>query len=533
MNKKNLLRFCGICILFCCFKTAVAYTACSSFMRVYIDARFERPEQVQVYYGANRRFNEARSKKTEAYPPGRRAVGKVDLNNHAARHLRLDLGESPGVARLYGLSLNSFFFPEIRFSASDIARRFVPGPGLAMRLVGDHVELVCETTDPYLQLRDALRHRGLFLSWLLPLVMAASAFLLFSGFSPRTFPAFADLLGKKQSSAGLHFAALDGIRGVAALLVLAVHVGLLPSSVGMIGVLLFFALSGFLLAIPFAKEPARAVSPSYMRDYMKRRLLRIIPMYYTVITVLFLFRHKVPDVFRHYLFLQGDGYLWTVPQEMFFYILLPFVVAALYALTRGCRPLGPVALLAAVIAVALWTRTGQLTLYGNGEYRPVMVGIFLSGMFFSFLYQTLRAQPFWDERSGALCRKALGIAGTAVLLLLLMAAYRLLPILPPPDPYRHFGLTGFLAAFVIFAVTAAPHSLLNRCMSFLPLRAVGVVSFSFYLLHPTIIVFCSEVSAYFLGIELHGMARLLVSGFVSYVFALLTYSWIEHPFMKH
>ena len=129
--------------------------------------------------------------------------------------------------------------------------------------------------------------------------MAMAGIVLLSSFSPRSFPPIADLLGQKRSSAGLHFAVLDGIRGAAALLVLAEHIGLVPGGVGVVGVLLFFALSGFLLAIPFARNPERAITLEYMRVYMRRRLLRIIPMYYTVISILFLFRYKNPDMIRH------------------------------------------------------------------------------------------------------------------------------------------------------------------------------------------------------------------------------------------
>ena len=186
------------------------------------------------------------------------------------------------------------------------------------------------SADPYIQVRDGLQHHGFFLSWALPLLVTLCFYLFLSSFSPRDFPATADLQ-QKQSSAGLHFAALDGIRGFAAFCVLAEHVGILAGGIGALGVHLFFALSGFLLAIPFTRQPNRALSLSYMRAYMLRRLKRIIPMYYAVVTVLYLFRNKNPDVVRHYLFMQGDAYLWTVPQEMFFYILLPVIVALFYA----------------------------------------------------------------------------------------------------------------------------------------------------------------------------------------------------------
>ena len=131
-----------------------------------------------------------------------------------------------------------------------------------------------------------------------------------------------------------------------------------------------------------------------MRAYMRRRLLRIIPMYYTVISILFLFRYKNPDMIRHYLFLQGDAYLWTVPQEMFFYVLLPFIVVLVALAMKIKKWLGPLLLLAGLVVMNHLSHQGLATLYGNGEGRPALIGVFMSGMFFSWLYQWLREQPF-------------------------------------------------------------------------------------------------------------------------------------------
>ena len=542
-NDKTILRICGFILLFCCFKLLIACTVCSSFLRIFIDARFELPERVQVYYGLRARYSEARSKKTAAFPAGERTMGTTDINNHVARHLRIDLGEHPGTTRLYSLRLTSFFFPDAKFSPKGIMERFGPGPGVTMSLAGEggdrHVVVTSATDDPYIVLTEPLRHRGFFLSWLFPLAATSCVAILLSGTSLRAFPAFADMAGEKRSAAAPHFAALDGLRGLAALAVLAEHAGIMSNAVGGVGVLLFFALSGFLLALPFLRDPTRAVSGDYMLTYMRRRLLRIIPMYYTVVTALYLFGHKMPDVFRHYLFLQGDAYLWTVPQEMFFYLLLPPLALVLYGLDRvearaaaGRIPVGvlvPTALLAAVLAGTWMARHQVVTLYGNGAARPALIGVFLSGIFFASLFQTLRARPFWTENEGERLRRGLGIAGTAGALLLLLAARRPAGF----EIYDNTGAVGFLAAFFIFCVACAPGSLPAKCMNSVILRAVGVVGFSFYLLHPTALTFCRETARYFFDVELGAPTRFLAAALTAYCASACTYSWIERPFMKH
>src|SRR5438270_10669611 len=94
-----------------------------------------------------------------------------------------------------------------------------------------------------------------------------------------------------------HIPALDGLRGVAILLVLLFHftpqgsghtlVGSLMrgiSQVGWCGVDLFFVLSGFLITgILFDAKG----SVNYFRNFYMRRVLRIFPLYYGALLVVF------------------------------------------------------------------------------------------------------------------------------------------------------------------------------------------------------------------------------------------------------
>lgn len=90
---------------------------------------------------------------------------------------------------------------------------------------------------------------------------------------------------------------LDGIRGLAILLVLIAHYRFLPSDrplldraiaevqlVGFTGVDLFFALSGFLITGILWQSKG---SHAYFRTFWTRRVLRIFPLYLAVLCVLF------------------------------------------------------------------------------------------------------------------------------------------------------------------------------------------------------------------------------------------------------
>src|SRR5918998_5491330 len=96
-----------------------------------------------------------------------------------------------------------------------------------------------------------------------------------------------------------HSLPLDGLRGLAILLVMAHHLTIVRSEVpfdvgalellhtGWVGVDLFFVLSGFL--ITGILLDARG-SDRYFASFYARRTLRIFPLYYAVLTIVMILR---------------------------------------------------------------------------------------------------------------------------------------------------------------------------------------------------------------------------------------------------
>src|SRR5947209_19307560 len=93
------------------------------------------------------------------------------------------------------------------------------------------------------------------------------------------------------------FPLVDGMRAIAALLVLVVHTSFLSgadfgawygkyASRFDVGVPIFFAISGFLLYRPFVAAHLEGKAGPRVGDYAWRRFLRIVPAYWFALTVL-------------------------------------------------------------------------------------------------------------------------------------------------------------------------------------------------------------------------------------------------------
>ena len=140
---------------------------------------------------------------------------------------------------------------------------------------------------------------------------------------------------------------LDGLRGVAILLVLWEHFGAYPRGIvspGYYGVDLFFVISGCLITSILARNADVPFGRS-LRDFLIRRSLRIFPPYYLLLSVLFAlnvspareswlplvsytWNYRVVDLAA-----EGRGnplfYLWSLSVEEQFYLVWPLLVLGL------------------------------------------------------------------------------------------------------------------------------------------------------------------------------------------------------------
>ena len=176
---------------------------------------------------------------------------------------------------------------------------------------------------------------------------------------------------RKTSTARLQLDALDGLRGVAVLIVVLSHLSnaelfLLPGldfrGTGKYGVFLFFVLSAFLLTRPLLGSSFPLADAKGWARYALRRILRVFPLYWLALLVNWGVTQWAPtpampslstdELVRHLLLQEGKGVYWTIPVECSYYLVLPFV-ALLYRSLR-LDPLRVSIGTGAAIGAALW-----------------------------------------------------------------------------------------------------------------------------------------------------------------------------------
>jgi peptidoglycan/LPS O-acetylase OafA/YrhL len=201
------------------------------------------------------------------------------------------------------------------------------------------------------------------------------------------------------------FPLFDSLRGLAALAIVVTHVGLASGAnfsapYGAmtarldVGVTLFFVLSGFLLYRPFVAGRFEGRPPIRIRDYARRRVLRIVPAYWLALTALAIWPGLAftGPHWTYYAFIQnynltwvlgGLGQAWSLAVEASFYVLLPFYALALARLTGGTSreraARVDVAVLAALALASIGVRT-----YVHASGHSTILLFTILGTFFWF-----------------------------------------------------------------------------------------------------------------------------------------------------
>jgi peptidoglycan/LPS O-acetylase OafA/YrhL len=261
-----------------------------------------------------------------------------------------------------------------------------------------------------------------------------------------------------------HRPALDGLRGVAVLTVLADHSGFLPEPTGGIGVALFFVLSGFLITRVIVE--AREDGAWSFGGFLANRFFRLFPallVMVAVVSVVLLARGYSPagvveraapplayvqNMFRP-LSLPVFGHTWSLGVEEQFYLLWPLVLPWFVGRTRPRLLLGLAILGSAALMVAV-----------PRDWLPMHAYALLAGCALALLGPPRRQR--WLLPIGA--------AG-------FLAAIAVAP------SYHQIYVYGPMTATpaAVLLVVGAVHG--NRGLELTALRFVGRISYALYLWH--------------------------------------------------
>ncbi|MFO1147421.1 MAG: acyltransferase [Alsobacter sp.] len=300
-----------------------------------------------------------------------------------------------------------------------------------------------------------------------------------------------------------HLPALDGLRGVAVLLVLLSHFPFVEGvalskdlwslaqalRVGYLGVDLFFVLSGFLITRGMLAERRATGRVSLWRFYV-RRGLRIYPIYFLSVAFVALV-YPTKRILLASLLVYGFNYYhpidpqpypmehsWSLDVEDQFYLLWPLLFA-LIPLGAGARVTGLVIPTLAVLSAVALAATLEPTLAAAYIYTSLPTEMLSLSLGAYLAYREAEARPLHP----AAC---LALAGGGALLLVVDLAGRGAGLIPPGGWYWCLALVGTsLACFGVVAHLALgrPMAAVKTVLCAPLLRWVGRLSYGLYLYH--------------------------------------------------
>ena len=397
-------------------------------------------------------------------------------------------------------------------------------------------------------------------------------------------------VGAAERARAGRFDGFDGLRAIAALSVLMLHVawasgftlrswfGLYTSRLD-IGVAVFFLISGFLLYRPFAVAHLRdgPGTPSWRR-FLVRRALRILPAYWAALTLLTYVFHLtsmgpgLAGVVSHYGLLQiywpsqsffGIPQAWSLATEISFYLALPLYAAVLSRRGRPARRqlwfelAGIGVLVAASNAFRWWVlnipwivvRNGKLTAACAPDcathptlaslmvtWLPAYLDLFGLGMLLavgSAWWAERDREPRWlSWRATPYLSWALALATYVVIVHLSITRSPLYFATPTVNMLRQ-GLYGAFALFLIVPAVFGQvrPSLVRSFLTSKPMLGLGLVSYGIYLWHLNL----ADALVRWLGYQPQAAPVLLLAVTVvglSVAAATASYVIVERPLLR-
>jgi peptidoglycan/LPS O-acetylase OafA/YrhL len=342
-------------------------------------------------------------------------------------------------------------------------------------------------------------------------------------------------------SAPAYIPSLDGLRAASFFLVFASHAAGLDGPIpGAFGVTIFFFLSGFLITTLMSVEADKTGHVS-LKGFYVRRALRILPPFYIVLlgaTALtaggFLDGDLQPRAvasqilhFSNYWIAKhggagvapGTGVYWSLAVEEHFYLLFPTVFLALRRMRLTGRQTA-FAFWGVCALVLVWRCVLVFWLHADGERLSLCSDTRIDSIAFGCALAVWNNPVF--ARKGSLVDSTFWSrvsvpAGVALLLVTFVvrgAVFR--------ETLR-YSLQGIALTPIFVAAVRHPEWYVFRPLNWRPMRFIGAISYSLYLVHHTVLKAVAQHS------HLVGVAWVLVSLLLSLALAWTMYVLVERP----
>ncbi|GAA5120743.1 acyltransferase [Luteolibacter yonseiensis] len=344
----------------------------------------------------------------------------------------------------------------------------------------------------------------------------------------------------QNTSPRFYIPSLDGIRGIAILLVFFSHAGLDRIIPGGLGVTIFFFLSGYLITTLLRRELEGTGHIDFKQFYI-RRMLRIWPAFYFVLiagAALTVFGF-LPGVIQptpllsqilhfgnYYAIFHGNagtsigtGIYWSLAVEEHFYLVFPFVY---YLVVKvGVKARGQMLILMFMCVAFLAWRYVLVVEMDMDDHRSyyasdTRVDSILYGSMLAILGNPVMDRVRFSDRVWKLFLVPASLA---------LIAFTLLYRSPDFRETVRYSLQGIALYPLFTAAIRHPDWLPFRILNTRVVRFFGWISYPLYLVHFTVL-------RAFLTSSFHPVVEGALSFVVSIILAYAIYRLIEQPIAK-
>jgi peptidoglycan/LPS O-acetylase OafA/YrhL len=327
---------------------------------------------------------------------------------------------------------------------------------------------------------------------------------------------------------------LDGVRAISFLIVFVAHSGLDWIVPGRLGVNVFFLLSGYLITTLMIRERAKTGWIS-LKLFYARRMLRIFPPMYAIAgaTLLYLWLTRqmagislgglcsqlfyYQNYWYHGGLIPGLGPLWSLAVEEHFYLLFPPLM--LLFLDRWRMNYSQIAkTLLWICAIILVWRCFVVAYMPDGlrwarDQSDTRADSILFGCVLACLEQTGACERLFSRR-----RFERYVLPACLLLLLVTLAVRNVVF----RETLRYTLQALAIAPMLYYVVHVPQSVIGRILNTRIMSRLGLLSYSLYLLHATVLLEANRL--------LHSrLPAAIVAFVVAVMLAEATHILVERP----